>query len=623
MSLPSDAPSRGAIESAARAKTRDDLRDALAPRRGNLTLLEVARLVERLSEIDPSPPPLKIALVRGYSTELLRPYWELELRLAGFRPEIHEAPLGAFFTDAGENAPLARHRPEVTYFLLRWEDVDPAFGRPVMTLGESERDALADSASRRVAEWLAGFRASLSGPLVVSFLAKEAGPELGLADANSPVAERAFRERLKTRLVDGFRRAVPSAYFFDMDELLAELGRENALDPRLWYSAGFPFSVAGAQTLVRRLVPFAVLPRLPPAKCLVLDADNTLWGGIVGEAGIDGIALGPEYPGSAFVAFQRRLLDFRSRGFLLAVCSRNNPADVYEVLDRHPNQILRRDAFAAFRIGWEPKSAALEGLAAELGLGLDSLVFADDSPQDVLLVRQQLPSVTVRRVPAEPARIPACLDDEWRLETLHVSAEDRERTELYVRESRRRSFAAAAPSFDDYLRSLEMAMTVAADDPERAARIAQLTAKTNQFNLTLRRHDEAEIRRRMEDPDSLVAHFSLADVFGDSGVVGVAIVTSVRSATPEIDTFLMSCRVIGRRAETAFLRWLVARLAAGGAAAVRARFVAGSKNALVADFWRDHGFLPRDDGGWELPLGGDWERGFPAAPVRVVETGSR
>jgi FkbH-like protein len=248
------------------------------------------------------------------------------------------------------------------------------------------------------------------------------------------------------------------------------------------------------------------------------------------------------------------------------------------------------------RVNWEPKSANLRSLAEELNLGIDSFIFIDDSDHECLAVRQSLPQVEVIQVPSRPLEIPGCLDHVARLEILSLTDEDRRRTEMYVQERKRRKIADTATGVAGYLRSLGMRMRVAVDDRRHVPRIAQLTQKTNQFNLTTRRYSEADIRGFVDAPDWLVAHFSLTDIFGDSGVVGVLLARQTASNEAEIDTLLMSCRVIGRKAESAFLESILAILRERGVRTVTADFLATAKNLLAERFLPDHGFVRHDNG---------------------------
>jgi FkbH-like protein len=274
-------------------------------------------------------------------------------------------------------------------------------------------------------------------------------------------------------------------------------------------------------------------------------------------------------------------------------------------------------------VNWLEKQHNLQSLAQELNLGLDSFVFVDDSEHECHAIRQQLPQVTVVQVPSDILQLPYCLDGVARLEITSLTAEDHHRTRMYAQQRLRQAAAQSRRSTEEYLASLDMVMQIGINAEQHVARIAQLTQKTNQFNLTTQRYSEAQILSFMRDPDCLVAHFSLSDIFGDSGLVGVAIVHGVTSRVAVWDTLLMSCRVIGRCAEQAFLRHLLHRLGDDGVEQVRARYVPTAKNEMVRDFWASVGFTAADATDdptehWytcELPL----KATDQPMPVRVLE----
>ncbi len=602
------------------AATRFEAMHALGLRRPVLGLADVARLVRHLEVLDEPRQPLRLALLRTYTTELLRSSWKLEALLHGFDLTLYEAPYGTTFQEAEVGSGLRGHDPHVTYLFLRWEDLSRWLSSPLPVEVE-ERRALADDALMYLRWLLSNLRSAVKGLLIVTLLPDFFPPALGMHDGMASNSQARFRGEFKGRLADLLRMEIPSAYFHDLDELAYELGRAQWLDYRLWLASRAPFSVAGAQAVVRRLMAYPVALMQPKAKCLVLDADNTLWGGIIGEDGPLGIALGPDYPGLAYITFQRRLLDLQQRGLLLTLCSKNNPADVSEVLANHPHQILREKHFAAMRVNWESKVENLRSIAQELNLGLEAFVFIDESPHECMAVGQQLPQVTVVQLPERLIDLPFCLDDLPRLEMLELTDEDRRRTVLYVQERQRRQRMSEGQSAEDYLDSLAMKMTICFDDDRHIDRIAQLTQKTNQFNLTTRRYTGVEIRRMLDDPDWLVAHFSLADVFGYSGIVGLALVRGLMVSVVEFDTLLMSCRVIGRRAESAFLSSLLEILRARGVVRVQGTYRASAKNRLVEDFWPRHGFRPIGDGLFELDLDGVLPAALLGIPINIIYSG--
>jgi FkbH-like protein len=426
-------------------------------------------------------------------------------------------------------------------------------------------------------------------------------------------SEQAWWARLKARLAATLREGLPGVNLLDLDDVAAQVGRQAFFDQRFWRTAKAPFGPQAAREVARRIVAIGTVIKQPKLKVIVLDADNTLWGGIVGEDGFHGIGLGLDYPGNAYVAFQRRLLDLQQRGFVLALCSKNNEADVLQVLREHPHQLLREEHFVARRVNWAPKPENLRALAEELNLGLDSFVFVDDSEHECLAVSRALPQVRVVQVPSQPLAVPTCLDGLARLEVLSVTAEDLSKTQMYAQERERRALesqlSGSGGDMEAYLRSLDMRMQVILNDAAQVPRISQLTQKTNQFNLTTRRYTESQVAGFMQSPRHLVAHFTLADRFGNSGVVGLAIFERESAGTARLDTFLMSCRVIGRSAESAFLECLLATLAASGVVQVRAEYLPTAKNVLVKDFLSSHGFQSAT--GAE-----EWLRALSEAPPR-------
>jgi FkbH-like protein len=581
-------------------ESRAQLAQALGASRAEITLPQARRLTGRLEELEGAGHPLRLAIVHSYTSDLLDPWLGLEAAIQGLGLDTYHAPYGFVRQEAEPGSGLDRHTPDLTLLLLQREDLHPDLAAPLAVRDADERAALQQAAAEGLLGTVGRFRALVPGQVLVTLLPALHGPGLGLFDAHSDRSELAWWAGLKQALTAGLRERFHGTLFLDLDAALCDIGRPDYFDPRLWYSARFPFTPAAARDLARRVIAIGAALKYPKAKVIALDADNTLWGGIIGEDGLNGIALGPDYPGNCYAAFQRRLLDYQSRGLILALCSKNNPADLDQVLAEHPHQLLRDGHFAARRVNWEPKPANLAALAEELSLGLDSFVFVDDSDHECAAVRHALPQVTVVQVPKNPLEVPGCLDRLARLEVLSLTSEDLAKTRLYAEERRRRDRArqmdAGGGGLDEYLHSLGMRMRIVINDASHLARLAQLTNKTNQFNLTTRRYDEQRMQAFLDADDHWVAHFSLADVFGDSGVVGLAIARRLDGELAELDTLLMSCRVIGRRAESAFLESLLRLLAEAGITQVVADYLPTAKNGLAEGFLPKHGFIATADG---------------------------
>lgn len=334
-------------------------------------------------------------------------------------------------------------------------------------------------------------------------------------------------------------------------------------------------------------------------KCIVLDLDNTLWGGVLGEDGLDGIKIGGDYPGKAFGFFQEALLELEKSGVILTVCSKNNEADVVEAWERVPSMILKKGHFAACRINWNDKAGNIKEIAEELNIGLDSMVFIDDNPSERELVRQFLPEVAVPAFPAQPYELPLFFKSlvEDYFQVYAVTDEDRGKTLQYRANAAR---AEAQKQFTDYpsfLRSLEIQVTVAEADDVTIPRIAQMTQKTNQFNLTTKRYSDSDIRRFLQD-GWRIWYLSVSDRFGDSGITGCALVNG-----SEIDSFLLSCRILGKGIEYAFLKTILSLLKTDGHQWLSARYIPSRKNAQVASFYEKGGFSCVK----ESPEGKDYE----------------
>jgi FkbH-like protein len=318
-------------------------------------------------------------------------------------------------------------------------------------------------------------------------------------------------------------------------------------------------------------------------KCIVLDLDNTLWGGIVGEDGMDALALSLEEPGASFIAFQQAILDHYHRGVLLAINSRNNPEDAWKVIATHPNMILKEKHFAAARINWMDKAENVREIAKELNIGLDSMVFIDDDPTNRALVRAMVPEVDTPELPADPRDYTRFLHSLDYFPKEVVTDEDKMRGNLYVterlRKEREKKFADKA----EFLQSLSLELTLWKDDDSCVPRLSQLTEKTNQFNTVKQPFSEEEIRRFIASPDHAVFHARLQDTFGDHGIIAFALVEK-KKAEWQIRSMLMSCRVFGREVEDAFFSAIAEHAKAAGANKVTIGIEESAKNLPAREF---------------------------------------
>ena len=328
-------------------------------------------------------------------------------------------------------------------------------------------------------------------------------------------------------------------------------------------------------------------------KCLVLDLDNTLWGGILGEDGIEGIQIGNTYPGNAFLDFQNNLLELSKNGVILTVCSKNNEQDVIEAWNKNPFLQIKKEQLAAWRINWNNKAGNIAELAQELNIGLESMVFIDDNSTERELIKQMLPMVETPEFPKQPYMLYEFFEkistDYFQIYKL--TREDKDKLEQYKANAERASFQKSFTSYDDYLKSLEIKLDIQALNPMNLSRIAQMTQKTNQFNLTTKRYTEEDIAT-FASQGAKIYCISVSDKFGDNGITGATIVTvDEKSKSADIDSLLLSCRILGKNIETIFLKYVLQQLKNDGILHVTSTFIPTAKNKQVSDFYEKNNFF--------------------------------
>lgn len=415
---------------------------------------------------------------------------------------------------------------------------------------------------------------------------------LGLGDADPARGVRGALTAMNLRLAEA-AADMPRVFLLDAQRWIALAGR-SAVSPKLWYLNKTPFAAAVFDAAAADVLAGLAAVRGRTRKLLVLDLDETLWGGLVGEDGWENLRLGGHDPiGEALADFQRGLQALARRGILLGIVSKNDEAVALEAVRRHPEMILRERDFAGWRINWNDKAQNLVELAAELQLGLDSVVFIDDHPHERARVREALPEVFVPEWPTDKLLYPSALAALDCFDRVRLTAEDRQRTDMYVAERHRRALQQEVPSVDEWLAGLGICVTVEPYGPANAARVAQLLNKTNQMNLRTRRLTEAELTAWVDPPRRRLWAFRVRDRFGDSGLCGI-LGLEAAGEVAEVTDFVLSCRVLGRQVEAVILRTAVDAARAAGARRVDAPYRATEKNRPCLEYFARCGF--RRDG---------------------------
>ncbi len=531
--------------------------------------------------------PLKLALLGGYSLQPFRTLLEQLLAVEGFEPQLFAGEYDNYVAELICSDELVRFAPEVVL-------VVPAERRCRYTGALTDDRVLVEAAARAHAQQLLEqcrlARERTGAEIVLANFPLPAHCGLGSYRTRAAASDWSFRKLVNLEL--GF--AAPSyVHICDAEFVAQRIGGAQVEDARLWFESKQPGSSQLLLELAREAAHVIHGLRRPAHKVLVLDLDNTLWGGVVGDQGLEGIELGDTSPrGEAFKAFQGYILTLQQRGVLLAVCSKNDHARAFEPFEKHPEMVLRPEHVVSFKANWQPKSENLRQIAAELNLGLDSLVFVDDNPAEIEIVRQFVPEVKTILLGEDPAAYVAQLKDCRYFEPKAITAEDIERTGQYRSEARRQADLAQATDMGAYLQSLEMRATISEFTATDVPRIVQLINKSNQFNLTTRRRTEGDVQALSRDPQACSFTLRLEDKFGDHGLV-VVVIGRIDGRRFDIDTWLMSCRVLLRGAEEETLNEIMRLAAARGCTSVRGLYLQTAKNGMVRELLPKMGFAPR------------------------------
>jgi FkbH-like protein len=535
---------------------------------------------------------VRIAILGGSTTQEIRSILELFLLAQGIQPSFYESAYGAWYEEAMfESAELWSFKPDIVFVHTTWHNVARF---PDLLQPEAEVEQLARAEMARFEAFWKKIHEGLGAVIIQNNFDLPRLRPLG----NLEAAESSGRVNFLLRLNAGFAKYAATHSRFLIDDILylsAQTGLSQWFDTRYWFSYHMAVSPVGTVALAQNVAAIIKSVYGKTKKCLVLDLDNTLWGGVIGDDGLQNLVLGRDHPeGEAFAGFQRYVQGLRARGVLLAVCSKNDLENAREGFS-HPDTVLKLDDFSAFKANWNPKPQNIREIAAELNIGLDSLVFVDDNPAERAIVAAQLPEVAVPEVGSDVSLFAEALEREAYFEPFKIVRDDLDRAAYYAGNMQRSQYESAFGSYGEFLASLEMTAEIGPFLPVYMERIAQLINKTNQFNLTTRRYTVAEVEVIANDPASITLYGRLADKFGDNGLVSV-VIGKVHGQAVEIDVWLMSCRVLKREMETAMFDALVEECRARGVREILGVYIPSRKNGMVAEHYGALGFCRLEDG---------------------------
>jgi len=550
------------------------------------------------------PRKVRVGLLTSYTIEFVRPMIETELALSGVGAEIYTPHFNQFRQEIlNPDSALYAFKPDVVIAGFSLEDVFPDPISRFSALKETERNALREQVVELFTTLARGFRgnAADSSQILIQNLIAPPGVYDPLVRTETSIHR--FIESINVELP---HRVAGYARVLDYARIVSDCGSRSWTDPRIYYSARIPVAqrhwiplAAAYASYIRAMLNMEI-------KCIVLDLDNTLWGGVLAEEGLDRIQLGETFPGNVYRRFQQYLASLHGAGYVLAISSKNNMEDVREVLNGHPQMVLREPHFAAIRANWNSKAQNILEISKEIQITCDQMLFIDDNPVEIAAVRAAIPEIRCLHIDSPPLDFPKQFEALRCFGRLVLTEEDRHRGRQYFEDRQRREFKQSTPSLEAFYRTLKQRLTIHTNHASHAARIAQLTQRTNQFNMTTIRLSESDVIGLMSQSGVVLITADLTDSFGDSGTVAF-VQMRMKDETWEIENWLMSCRVLGRTVEDALMEFIQQKARDAGVEMIAATYIPTKKSAPFADFYVRSGFSEvgsTTNGGrrFELPL---------------------
>ena len=483
--------------------------------------------------------------------------------------------------------------PDVTFLIL---DIRNFLGENFhfpYNISDNERKLLVNEKINQIENIIKCFEKNLNSKLIISNFNIPSYSPNGITETKSDFGFHEMIEELN-RSLRNISKTHSSVYIYDFNHFVSKYGEKNIFDYRQFHVGDIQIALNFIPSFAYDLMSYIKPITGTNKKCIVLDLDNTLWGGIIGEDGFDGIELGHSSNGKAFVDFQKELLSLWNHGIILAINSKNNFDDAMKVINEHPNMILRKKNFASIQINWDDKAQNLKQIAEEINIGLNSIAFFDDDKINRERIKQEFPEVLTIEVPDDPSQFSLILKNLNDFNVLQRTDEDIQRGQMYAQQRERKELEKSISNLDDFLEQLDIKVKMKNSNEFLIPRISQLTLKTNQFNLTTRRYQEEEIRNFTNDHKFIVGCAQVLDKFGDNGITGVYIINK-QDKIWSIDTFLLSCRIMGRGVENGILSQILIDAKHNGVEEIRANFIPTQKNKPAENFLPDFGFQKEGD----------------------------
>ena len=493
-----------------------------------------------------------------------------------------------------QDSGLYKFKPDITFLILDTRHILGEYFFSLYSIPRQNRKEIVDTKHKEIQNICRTFQENFDSKLVVTSLQIPNYSPYGISEEQD-YGLKDIIYKINYELFSEFQKyASTKVFIYDFNEFVSKFGENNIFNYKQFFSGDIKISIEYIPKFVNELMGYVYAILGITKKCIVLDLDNTLWGGVIGEDGFDNIKIGDNPIGRSFVEFQKRLLALNKRGIILAINSKNNFDDAIEVIQKHPNMILKEENFACMKINWDDKVVNLQKISEELNIGLDSMVFFDDDPINQEYVKKSLPGVLVVNLPKDSSQYPQIITEMKEFDVLKITEEDTKRNDMYLGQRKRKELESKVENYNEFLKQMNIQVEVKKADSFSIPRISQLTLKTNQFNLTTKRYQEDEVSKISSSDDKIVECVQVSDKFGDNGITGTYIIEK-KNDEWIIDTFLLSCRIMGRGVEEIMINQIIENARLSGIKRIKGEFIPTAKNKPAENFYEKLGFKKENE----------------------------
>ena len=541
--------------------------------------------------------PLNIAFFSNYTLEFLEPYLNVNLAKKGYFLSANYNTYGMIEQNIfNSSSEIYTKEFDIFFFDLKFEDIFPNFEDYQIGLNQDKANELLLNFENYISNLLTNIRKNFKSHIFISNFSSQVNNVYSILEQNLEISKSDIIFKMNKLLIQIIKK-YSLVYIYNYYSFSLNYGFSNIIDTKMSFFADIPFKAKYQIKLSESFIETILSALLTPKKCLVLDLDNTLWGGILGEDGPNKIELGESFPGNIYKDFQRSILSIRNLGIFIAIASKNDEKDVIDFMNNNKDCLIKPEHISAFKANWNDKASNIIEISKELNIGLDSIVFFDDSTHEREWIKNQLPEVNVIDVPNNPLLYKKILFESGYFNKLTISEEDKIRPVLLEMEKKRKLSKNKFQNLEEFIISLKMKITISKINDQNINRTSQLLNKVNQFNLTTKRYNENNLLKLKEE-GYIIYTIRVEDKFGDTGLTGVIIIQPLPNKIWKIDTFLLSCRVLGRNIEKVILNFISKKLIKINGQAILGEFIPSKKNMLVKDLYKSLNFIKKSNKTW-------------------------